>query len=48
MAANKQLSEYSDEELIEEVEKRGLSVHIDGVELTVYLNNKEIGELHAK
>ena len=48
MAANKQLCDFTDEEIIKEIEKRGLRIHIDSVELTIYLNEKEIGEVHAK
>jgi len=41
------LSEYSDDEIIKEIQKRGIRVHIDSVNLSIYMHNIEIGEVKA-
>lgn len=44
------LSEYDEEDLITELVRRGIKikVHVDGVELTVYMGDQEMGNVHAK
>lgn len=44
------LSEYDDDELLEEVKHRGfeIKVHVSGVELELYIGGEQFGNITAK
>jgi len=42
-----ELKDYSDDEIIREIQHRGIRVHIGSVELSIFLNETEIGEVKA-
>ena len=48
MADIKYLKDYSDEELAEEIVRRGLGIRVKGVEIEAFIGDIEIGEVYAK